>query len=222
MSFTQKALAVDFSLAQGSFQGGGNSYTAQNLRMSARITTPGGEDVGNLSLAIYGMTMSEMNQLTVLPTGATAVGQNTVTVRAGDTSSCDTVVFNGTINFAYCDATKQPDVCFRVQAIGGYVERIKPVPATSAPGASDVGKVMGQLAQTMGRTLENNGITGMQVQNLNLPGSALQQVTALAKMAGIEWTLERIRSRSGSQDRLAKERRRRSPKLRVWLRRQPS
>ena len=192
MSFTQKALAVDFQLAQGNFGStGGNTYTAQGLRMSARITTPGGEDAGNLSLAIYGMTLSEMNALTVLPTGATAVGQNTVTVRAGDTTSCDAVVFNGTINFAYCDATKQPDVCFRVSAIGGHIERIKPVPAFSAPGSSDVGTVMGTLAKSIGRSFENNGISGMAVQNLNLPGTALQQITALAKMAGIEWTLEK-------------------------------
>lgn len=191
MSFTQKALAVGFSLAQGSFSGGGNTHTVQGLRMSARITTPGGEDVGNLALSIWGMTMDDMNQLTVLPTGATAVGQNTITVRAGDASSCDTVVFNGTINFAYCDATKPPDVCFRVFAIGGHIERIKPAPAFSAPGSSDVGKVMETLAKSIGRSFENNGISGMMVQNLNLPGSTLQQITALAKMAGIEWTLEK-------------------------------
>lgn len=191
MSFTDKRLEVDFSLAQGNFQGGGNSYTARGLRMSARITTPGGEDVGNLALSIWGMTLSEMNALTVLPTGATAVGQNNVTVRAGDTSSCETIVFNGTINFAYCDATKAPDVCFRVFAIGGHIERIKPASAYSALGSSDVGKVMGALAQKMGRRFENNGISGMFVQNLNLPGALLQQVAALAKMTSLEWTLEK-------------------------------
>ncbi len=191
MTFSQKALAADFQLAQGNFGSGGNTYTAQNLRMSARITTPGGEDVGNLALSIWGMSMSEMNQLTVLPTGATAVGQNTITVRAGDTTSCETIVFNGTINFAYCDATKQPDVCFRVFAIGGHIERIKPAPAFSAPGSSDVGTVMGTLAKSIDRQFEDNGITGMKVQNVNLPGSALQQITALTKMAGIEWTLEK-------------------------------
>ena len=192
MSFTKKALEVDFQLAQGKFDStGGNSYTARGLRMSARITTPGGEDVGNLALSIWGMTLREMNALTVLPTGATAVGQNNVTVRAGDTSSCDTVVFNGTINFAYCDATKAPDVCFRVFAIGGHIERIKPAPAFSAPGSSDVGQVMGTLAKSIGRTFEDNGVSGLKVQNLNLPGAALQQISALARMSGLEWTLEK-------------------------------
>lgn len=190
MSFTQKALAVDFSLSQGQFKGGGNSYTAKGLRMSARITTPGGEDAGNLELAIFGMTLSEMNALTVLPTAATAVGQNTVTVRAGDGPNPSAVVFNGTIVLAYVDGSRQPDVCFHVVATGGQVEKIKPVPAVSLPGSQDVATLMGQLAQGIGRTLENNGVDS-KVQNPNLPGSGLQQISALARHAGIEWTLEK-------------------------------
>ena len=190
MSFTQKALAVDFSLAQGSFSGGGNTHTASGLRMSARITTPGGDDTGNLALAIFGLTLSDMNQLTVLPTALTATGQNTVTVRAGDAPNPSSVVFNGTINLAYVDATKQPEVCLRVFAIGGHIERIKPVPAISMPGSADVADLMGIIAKTMGRTLENNGVNS-KIENVNLPGSALQQVSALARAAGIEWTLEK-------------------------------
>jgi len=189
MSFTKKALAVSFSLSQGQFQGGGNSTTITGLRMSARITTPGSEDAGNLSLAIYGMTLSTMNQLTVLPTALTAVGQNTVTVMAGDGPNPTQVVFSGTINLAYTDATNQPQVCFRVFALAGLVDKVKPVSAFSAPGASDVSDVMGQLAKTMGRTLENSGVN-VKLQNVNLPGAALQQVAALARHAGVEWTLE--------------------------------
>ncbi len=189
MSFTRKALAAEFSLSQGQFQDGGNSTTITGLRMSARITTPGGEDAGNLELAIYGMSLSAMSQLTLLPFAMTAIGQNFITLMAGDAGSTLSTVFNGTINLAYVDATNQPQVCFRVFAIGGHLERIKPVPAFSAPGASDVADVMGQLAKTMGRTLENSGVN-VKLQNVNLPGAALQQVAALARHAGVEWTLE--------------------------------
>jgi len=189
MSFTKKALAASFSLSQGQFQGGGNSTTITGLRMSARITTPGGEDAGNLELAIYGMSLSAMSKLTLLPFAMTAIGQNFITLMAGDAGSTLSTVFNGTINLAYVDATNQPQVCFRVFAIGGHLEKIKPVPAFSAPGTSDVADVMGQLAKTMGRTLENSGVD-VKLQNVNLPGAALQQVAALARHAGVEWTLE--------------------------------
>lgn len=158
--------------------------------MSARITTPGGWDVGNLQLAIFGMTLSHMNALTVLPTGATAVGQNIVVVRAGDTPNPQTVVFTGTISFAFADATSPPNTCFRVNATGGHVEKVMPTDPTSVQGTGDVATIMGQLAQKMGRSLENSGVN-VKLQNIYLPGAPLQQVDALARAAGIMWTLEK-------------------------------
>lgn len=187
MAFAQKIMEVEFSLSQGKFSTG-NTHTSTGLRMSARITTPGGEDTGNLELSIYGMSDSDMNQLTVLPTGAEAVGQNTVTVRAGDACNL-AVVFNGTITFAYCDATRQPLVCFKVAAIGGHVERIKPAAAVSMQGSQDVADLMKKLAGNIGRGFEGNGVN-IKIQNPNLPGSTGQQIAALARMAGVMWTMD--------------------------------
>lgn len=189
MSFTHKTLAADFSLASGSFSGGGNSFTAQGLRMAARAVTPGGDDTGALDLSIWGMTLNEMQQLTVLPFTLTAVGQNTVVLRSGENGSADNVVFEGTIISAFADGTAQPNVCFRVQAVGAHVERIKPVKAISHAGTSDVADVMGQIAKSMGRTLENSGVS-VKLSNLYLPGSAIQQASALARHAGIQWTVD--------------------------------
>ena len=189
MAFSQKILSVSFSLSQGQFQGGGNSATITGLRMSARITTPGGEDTGNLELSIYGMRLSDMQQLTVLPTALNAIGQNTVTVMAGDDASALTTVFTGTINLAYVDAQAQPQVCFRVFAIAGLVQKVKPIPATSVQGSGDVANTMQTLAGQMGFQFENSGVSG-KLQNIYLPGAGLQQVAALARHAGIEWTLD--------------------------------
>ena len=191
MSLVQRYIEADFNYAQGQFQGGGgNSYTARGLRMSARITTPGGWDAGNLSLSIFGMTESTMNQLTILPTEGTSVGQNTIVVRAGDTPNPQAIAFSGTVDFAYEDGTSQPQVCLRVQAHGGLVEKIMPTDPTSVQGTGDVDTIMGQIAQKMGRTLENTGVS-TKLQNVYLPGSPLQQVEALARAAGCQWTLEK-------------------------------
>ena len=191
MPLVQRYIEVDFTYAQGQFgSSGGNSYTARDLRMSARITTPGGWDVGNLELAIFGMKLSEMNQLTILPTGATAVGQNTIVVRAGDTPNPSSIAFTGTVSFAFADGSHQPDVCFRVNAIGAHVEKVMPTDPTSVQGTGDVGTIMGQIAQKIGRSLENSGVN-TKLQNVYLPGSPLQQVDALAKAAGCLWTVEK-------------------------------
>ena len=193
MSLTRKYIEVDFSLAKGQFLGAngktGNSYTAKGLRMSARITTPGGEDGGNLELAIFGMTDSEMNALTVLPFAMNAVGQNTVVVRAGDTPNPSAVAFQGSIDSAFCDASRQPSVCFKVVAHGVHLENIKPAAATSMQGSTDVAGLMGKLAKDIGRSLEANGVS-QKIQNPNFPGSTGAQIAALARAAGLMYIIE--------------------------------
>ena len=189
MTIPQNFIEVDFSLARGVFSGGGNEYTARGLRMSARITTPGGDDGGNLELSIYGMTDSEMNQLTVLPFAMNAVGQNTIVVRAGNAPNPLAIAFEGSIDFAYCDATRQPAVCFKVAAHGAHLENIKPAAATSMPGSQDVAGLMGKLASNIGRTLESNGIS-MQIQSPNLPGTTGAQIAALARAMGLMHIIE--------------------------------
>ena len=188
MAFTQKTLAADFTLANGTFSGGGNSYTAQNLRMSARIEAAG-EGYATMGLAIWGLSLDVMRQLTVLPTLPTAVGDNSITLRVGENGTADQIIYQGTIRSAFVDGTSQPNVAFRVQCQSGLLEQVKPVPAISYPGTSDVATVMGQIAKSMGRTLENSGVD-VKLSNVNLPGSAGQQAAALARHAGIQWTLD--------------------------------
>lgn len=62
MAFAQKLLTATISLVNGSFAGGGNSLTLSGLRMSAKIRNSGGLSQSFLEeLAIYGMSLSEMN-----------------------------------------------------------------------------------------------------------------------------------------------------------------
>ena len=189
MTFAQKTLAADFTLSKGVFSGGGNSHTASDLRMSARIVAAGGDDVGTMELSIWGMALSDMQQLTVLPFLLTEVGDNTVTLKVGENGTADQAIFTGTIYTAFVDASSQPNVCFRVQVIAGHLEAVKPVPAISHPGTSSVSSVMGEIAKSMGRTLEDGGVN-VQLSDVNLPGTAKQQASALARHAGIQWTLD--------------------------------
>ncbi len=192
MSFTQKQLSASFSYgggSQGSTSGSAPYATPTGLRVSARIVLPGGQDYGTMNLAIYGMSMSHMNALTILPFGLTSVGNNSISLMAGDDTSPLSKVFTGTVNSAVADIHEQPEACFRVRATGAMYQKIAPAPAFSAAGSSDVATVMQQLATAAGFQFENSGVN-VKLQRVNLPGSNMQQIAALAQHAGIQWTVD--------------------------------
>jgi hypothetical protein len=69
MSFVQRQLRATFRLTDGVFDGGGNSLTlSYPTRMSAHVTNMGGPASAQLELSIWGMSLSQMNQLTTLGT----------------------------------------------------------------------------------------------------------------------------------------------------------
>ena len=56
----------------------------------------GGADMSSLDAEIYGMTLSQMNQLTTFGTQFATVGKNYITVQAGDAGGQLSTVFVGT------------------------------------------------------------------------------------------------------------------------------
>lgn len=191
MSFTQKLINVSLSMAQGNYgAAGGNSGQLTGLRVQAHISNPGGQGMATASLAIFGMTQSQMNQFTLFGLQPTATGQNTVTVEAGDAGGM-AQVFQGTINLAWMDAQAMPRVPFRIEAYAGSYESVLRIPPTSINGTGDVATIMGQLAQKMGLQFENNSGVNVKLSNPYLPGSARTQAATLAMHAGIEWTIDK-------------------------------
>ncbi len=184
MSFSQKCLKATFNFADGT------TYTTPtSLRMSARIATAGGDHSGKMTLAIFGLTMDHMNKCSVLPFTATAVGANSVTLYAGENGTAETLVFQGTIQFAAHDFSNQPDVLFRVEANAGLVEAVKPVAPTTSQGSTDGAQLMGVIAQKMGRSLENGGV-GLKISNPYFSGAAKSQASKLARALGIQWVMD--------------------------------
>ncbi len=190
--FSKKILSFSFSLAQGSFGSGGNSSTVQTdpngdfsgLRASANINIEGSaRSSARIEAAIYGLPLKLMNQLTLLPWLTHGQGSDTLTVQAGDAHGM-TTVYEGTIYQAWMDGSAQPRVPFRVIGFADGLERHKPNPSTSVPGAAKVADVMQQLAGQMGVAFENNGVVKT-IENLYLHGPARIQVEQLARMAGI-------------------------------------
>lgn len=190
MAFSQKLINVQFNLANGSFGSGkNNTATITGARVSCHITNTGGASNSNMEMAIFGLPLSMMNQLSTVGTQAYKMYKNSVTVEAGDASGM-TLVFGGEIFSAFVDAQAMPQVCFRVMAAPGAFEAIKPATPLSIRGSADVAGMMQGLASQMGYGFENAGVN-LKLANPYYAGTAWKQAITIAKHAGIDMIVDR-------------------------------
>ena len=198
MAFIQRKISVTINLANGQFGSSGNSKTIQARdgidtnapRITAHIDAPGGPAGSTMALAIYGMSLSDMNQMSTVGKQLNYMSQNTVTVMAGDDQSGMSLVFKGIILFAFVDANQQPQVCLRLTARpGGYADA-QTIPPTSIGGPADVATLMAQLASKGGFGFEGNGVS-VKITRPYLWGSVGAQIRQLAQAGCVEHILDR-------------------------------
>lgn len=191
MTFAKRRIDVTIKLGAGTFDdSSGETVTLTGLRMQANIAAHGGDVQGVLQLRIYGMSLSMMNRLMRIGTIGNQGPRNSILIAAGDIGGGMTLVYKGTMAQAWADFQSAPEVVLNVIAFSAYNAAVTPVDASSYVGSIDVATIMGRLAQTMGMTFENNGVSFM-LSNPYLPGTALAQSDACAKAAGIRYTIDR-------------------------------
>lgn len=190
MSFVRRKITVIFDIGQGEtgFEGS-STLSLPGLRVSAKVLYAGGQMMGRLNLAIYGMTSSHEQQLSTLGMQLIIYRRNIVTVLAGDDENGMSVVFKGTITNAWSDRQNAPNAVFRVEAQEGLIESVKPTDPISFEGATKVPVVAEKIAKSMGYNFENNGVQGV----LNDPyfwGAARNMLLTLVKQARIEHVMQ--------------------------------
>lgn len=207
---TQKLIVVTFTLGDAvagpnagqpqTFTGtSSNTVKLSGLRCSAQVVFAGGATLGALALAVYGMTLSQMNQLSTLGMQVIITQKGTVTVEAGDVNGLSTV-FTGTINNAFIDFSAMPAVCLRVEATAGLYSKVAPATPTSYAGTTSAATAIQTLAFKAGVAaglggygFENQGVTA-QISNPYLWGSYWDQMGQLAKAAHCHLYLDTARS----------------------------
>jgi hypothetical protein len=188
MAFVERQINISFDLSSGT----GSSAKITGKRISCKIVNAGSPSMGTADLAIYGLPLSMMNQLSTIGTQINLINKNSITIEAGDAQSGMSLVFKGTISLAWVDAQSQPEVSFRVSAFAGLYEAVAATEPTSVQGSADVAKTLQQIAQKAGLGFEGASIDA-KVSNPYLPGSAREQILRLANMAGLAWTIENER-----------------------------
>nr|DAH84757.1 MAG TPA: tail protein [Caudoviricetes sp.] len=191
MSFSKKRIVTDISLASGQFSiGGGNTAALRGLRTSCIIEVNGGFSQSNMQMAIYGLPLSLMNQLSNVGKNLNKSLLNTITVQAGDDEMGMHLVFQGQIYSAFVDARAMPEVAFRIQAVPGGFDKVKPATPMSFKGSGNVSQMMSQIAGQMGLAFEDNGVN-VKLANPYYAGTPFQQAASIARDAGIEWIIDR-------------------------------
>lgn len=191
MSFVRRRIDVTITLGTGQFgEDVGDTVTLTGHRVIAEMASVGGDSQGQMQLRIYGLPLTTINRLTTIGPIATEIrGKNRVMVAAGDDGSALTTIFEGTIDQAFGDFQGAPDVALNITAFSALAAAVKPVAASSYKGAVDAAVVMADLAKMMGFAFENNGVSVM-LSNPYFPGTALDQVKACARAAGIRYTTD--------------------------------
>jgi Baseplate hub gp41 len=166
---------------------GADTITLTNHRVLAQVSTVlntstvvGGT---NIILRIYGMTLNEMNQLTVAGLQWQQLN-NSVAVQAGDEGGQMTTVFNGQISSAFPDFTETPESAFVIVAHTGRAIAMKPVPPTSYPGPADAATIMKSMAAQCGLAFEPNGVS-VQLASPYFAGTYMRQMATCARAANI-------------------------------------
>ena len=194
MAFVSRLLNVQFTLGQSptgqqqTFTGtNSNVLTISGLRASAKIKKVGGIGKSQMNLDIYGMTLSQMSQLSTLGQQIQLVPRNTITVTAGDAISGMGTVFIGDVVNCYVDFKGMPEVVFRVEAYAMGAAAVIAVQPLSYPSGADVATVMSGIATQAGYQFNNYGVSQRLPTGTYLPGSARAQLLKVVKTTGISW-----------------------------------
>lgn len=189
MTFVRRKIDVTITLGSGDFGasngGASNTVATTGLKASVQIVKAGLPSADHAEIRVWGLTTSIMNHATDLGKPLARIRNNTVTVSAGDDTAGMSQVFAGTIMTAYGDFTDPPNASLNITAISNQVDATKPVKPLSFPGGSDVTVIAAQIASSMGKNLVNSGVSGIVLSNQYLPGTAFDQLKALAVAANI-------------------------------------
>jgi hypothetical protein len=188
-SYSSKLLRATLILPAANFPGTtSNTLTLVGYRMSSTIQGAAKYPY-SLDLTIYGMRQSDMNAVTVLWSGATPTAQNAkalVQLEASPDGTAWTQVFDGTVLEAQPDYRSPPNVGLRLQSYTGNGAQIQVAAPTSYRGATSIATIAQYLAQQMGFTLENNGVTG-NLSTPYYPGTYMDQFRQLCEHANLDF-----------------------------------
>ena len=189
--FAERAIDLTFQLGSGNFTNTqGNILKVSGLRVQASISIPGTVPLqGGAQIAVYGLPLQVMNDLSSLGNALYITKNNEVVVEAGDAGDQMSAVFTGTIAQAYADFEGGPDAPFQVIAVPGYYFKVLGAQPTSYQGSVNVTTILAGLCQKAGLTFQGNGIS-VTLSNPYFPGTIIDQIDSCIEAANLRGSIQ--------------------------------
>ncbi|MGF6444400.1 baseplate hub protein [Paraburkholderia youngii] len=181
MTFKERQIDVQFTLADDAFPGGSKTLALRRHRVQASITSEARGAFAQYSLAIriFGMRLADMSVLFTWNRQGIPGGKNRITVMAGNAGEMLYTVFDGTIFGAVPEFGDNGEASFVVTGMGAFMEQITTASPKHYEGTLDVKSLIAGLAQQAGLTFQDHGVTA-KISGQYLWGSVLEQIERLA------------------------------------------
>lgn len=164
-----------------SFGGPGN----QAVKMRAEVHNAGGVD-STLTLSVWGLPLSVMNQLSTFGMRINLQPKNAITVLAGDDTGLSQI-YTGSVLQSLLDP-RQPEFGIQMTANAAAAFAAVAGKTASYTGATDVATAMQQIANQMGLKFENNGVN-IKLADSYFYGSPRDQYNTVREHADIGATI---------------------------------
>lgn len=177
----KKHLEFQIRLGKGAkFQSSGrDTIVLTGYRATVDVINAGAYMMGQCKCRIYGVAMSDMNDITTMQWQPNTLRNAEIEVYAID-GKARSLVFRGNIKNAWGDYSSPPDVFLSIEALTYYNLQITPVQPTSFKGIWKLQAVFKWYADKMGVPLEYFG-GDVQVENLYYADTLVNQVRKLAQ-----------------------------------------
>lgn len=180
MAFTQKSIEVDIELQDG----GGKTF--RDFACECTIEKVGLPDKNKASVTIYGISLEDMEQFTVLAFRPLEYRKNKMRIRAGDKGGNVAQVFVGDIMSAFADFGNAPNVCFRVEAQTGLFAALTPSDPETVQGEAKASDIISKVAGETGFGFTSSGDESVQLRDTVLQGTPWDKAAAAAQQVGRE------------------------------------
>ncbi|MGF6633519.1 baseplate hub protein [Paraburkholderia sp. MM6662-R1] len=181
MTFKERQIDVQFTLADDAFPGGSKTLSLKRHRIQASISSEARGAFAHYAIAIriFGMRLLDMNALTIWNREGVLNATNRITVTAGNAGEMLYTVFDGTIFGAVPQFDDNGESSFVVTGRGALMEQVTPAAPKHYEGTLDVRSLIAGLAQQAGLTFQDHGVTA-KISGQYLWGSTMDQIERLA------------------------------------------
>jgi hypothetical protein len=194
MTFAKRTLSFTFQLGQGAFGNDGqfDTLTVTGLRAQVEITKVTGQAMGTANARIFGMTRSQLAQLSALNKGTMLSRNNKLSIAAStdETNQQLSTIFQGEISLGQIDMAGTPDSALVILSYASLFNATQPAKPTSYPGSADVATIMETLANQMGYHFENDLDAPITLETPYLPGTLRDQAQRVVDAANINWVID--------------------------------